>query len=278
MTTVQATAVSEGVAYHGSTYPLEAGWNTLSVPLALSDSADTLSEIAALGDFLVLSGADRNYDGGFYYDGTLWQPIIASTYEFQPGAAVYIKMVDAADIPILFSGVFSLPSVSLPAGWNLVGSMFGIEKTIDEWAASTAYSLGNEVVPTILNGFRYVVTTAGTSGGTEPISWPTTAGNTVVDGGTLTWTAVYGDVADYGIAATTGDSDGKKKVNVALASLGASASVVISPSMPGQTAVWATVASSDKKMFVGEGYWVFMVAPATYAGFEVTPIYWINLP
>lgn len=214
LTVVQATAVSEGVAYHGSTYPLQAGWNTLSVPLALSDSADTLSDIAALGDFLVLSGTSRNYDGGFYYDGTLWQPIIASTYEFQPGAAVYIKMVAAADIPILFSGVFSLPSVSLPAGWNLVGSTFGIDK----------------------------------SGSPD---------------------------GDYGIAGTS-QTDGQKVVNVALASLGTDASVVISPSMPGQTAAWATVATDGTtKMIVGEGYWVFMTSSATLAGFQVTPIYWI---
>ncbi len=223
LTVAQATAVSDGIAYHGSTMPLEEGWNTLSVPLALSDSADTLSDIAALGDFLVLSGTDRNYDGGYYYDAvnTLWLPI-TGTYEFQPGAAVYIKMVAAADIPILFSGVFSLPSMSLPAGWNLVGSAFGIDKD------------------------------SNTGEG------------------------------DYGIAQPTGtgtpdDAEAYKTVAVALASLGTDASVVISPSMPGQFAAWA-VTDGSENMIVGEGYWVFMTASATLAGFEVTPIYWIDLP
>jgi len=215
LTRVQATAVSDGIAYHGSTYPLEAGWNTLSVPLALDDGADTLTDIVALGDFFVTSGTDQNYLGGYYYDAvnTLWVPI-PGTYEFAPCTAVYVKMKADASFPVLYSGVFSLPSLSLPAGWNLIGSAFGIDKAAD---------------------------------------------------------------ADYGIAAT-GSTDGEKAVSIALASLGANASVVVSPSMPGQTAAWATVAIESDLMQVGEGYWVFMTAPATYAGFEVTPIYKIFLP
>ena len=47
--------------------------------------------------------------------------------------------------------------------------------------------------------------------------------------------------------------------------------------MPGQTAAWADTTGGEQ-MQVGEGYWVFMTAPATLAGFEVTPIYWIDLP
>jgi hypothetical protein len=54
------------------------------------------------------------------------------------------------------------------------------------WAASTAYALGDYVVPTTSNGFYYECTTAGTSGTTEP-TWPTTAGATVTDG-TVVWT------------------------------------------------------------------------------------------
>ncbi|MGA9349131.1 MAG: hypothetical protein WBW48_10045 [Anaerolineae bacterium] len=211
LTRVQATAVSDGIAYHGDTYPLEAGWNTLSVPLALDDSADTMNDIVALGSFFVTSGPTQNYLAGYYYDAAsgLWQ-VLSGTYEFAPCNAVYVKMGAAANFPILYSGVFSLPSVSLPAGWNLVGSAFGIDKT-------------------------------------------------------------PGD--DYGIAAT-GDPDGLKAVNVALNSIAASGSVVLSPSMPGQTAVWGTtIAAGGELMIVGEGYWVFMTAPGTLAGFEVTPIY-----
>ncbi len=55
------------------------------------------------------------------------------------------------------------------------------------WAASTAYSLGAAVRPATRNGFCYEATVAGTSAASAP-TFPTTAGNTVVDGG-VTWTA-----------------------------------------------------------------------------------------
>lgn len=58
-----------------------------------------------------------------------------------------------------------------------------------DWAATTAYSLGDRVEPTTPNGLLYECTTAGTSGGSEP-TFPTGAiGDTVVDG-TVVWTYV----------------------------------------------------------------------------------------
>ena len=49
------------------------------------------------------------------------------------------------------------------------------------WVALTALSLTNYRAPTTPNGFAYEVTTAGTTGATEP-TWPTTIGATVTDG------------------------------------------------------------------------------------------------
>src|SRR5688572_29551914 len=57
------------------------------------------------------------------------------------------------------------------------------------WASATAYAVGDAVKPTTRNSYWYRCTVAGTSAGTEP-SWPTTLGNTVVDGGTLTWKCI----------------------------------------------------------------------------------------
>lgn len=54
------------------------------------------------------------------------------------------------------------------------------------WAASTAKSLTNYVIPLTSNGFRYECTTAGTTGTVEPI-WPRKVGDTVTDG-TAVWT------------------------------------------------------------------------------------------
>jgi hypothetical protein len=76
-----------------------------------------------------------------------------------------------------------------------------------KWTGTTVYGLGQQVVPTTLNGFVYEVTTAGTSGGGEP-TWPTTIGGTVVDG-TVTWTAVESDqnVANVYVQIAEGTTD-----------------------------------------------------------------------
>ncbi len=65
--------------------------------------------------------------------------------------------------------------------------VFFNDKNAPNWAASTAYTLGQIRSPLATgNGFFYEVTTAGTSAATEP-TWPTVVGNTVADG-TVTWT------------------------------------------------------------------------------------------
>lgn len=56
------------------------------------------------------------------------------------------------------------------------------------WAATTAYSVGDKCKPTTPNDYWYICTVAGTSGGTEP-TWPTTIGGTVVDG-SVTWECI----------------------------------------------------------------------------------------
>lgn len=55
---------------------------------------------------------------------------------------------------------------------------------VNLWAATTAYIVGDFVLPTI-GGLLFQATVAGTSGGSEP-TFPTTIGATVVDGG-VTW-------------------------------------------------------------------------------------------
>lgn len=55
------------------------------------------------------------------------------------------------------------------------------------WAATTATSVGDAIRPTTRNGYCYECTaSSGSTGAAEP-TWPTTPGNTVVDGG-VTWT------------------------------------------------------------------------------------------
>jgi hypothetical protein len=56
--------------------------------------------------------------------------------------------------------------------------------------------------------------------------------------------------------------------------------IIISPSVPGQYDIWSASVTSGfwqitntQEMATGDAYWVYMVNPATYAGFEITPFY-----
>ena len=73
-------------------------------------------------------------------------------------------------------------------------------------ANSTAYGVGQQVVPTTLNGFVYECTVAGTSNSSAP-TWPTTIGGTVTDG-TVTWRCEAADtiVSDLRIVLLPADT------------------------------------------------------------------------
>jgi hypothetical protein len=49
------------------------------------------------------------------------------------------------------------------------------------WVLSTAYAVGDVVTPTVPNGKRFTVVTAGTTSSSEP-TWPTVLGSQVTDG------------------------------------------------------------------------------------------------
>lgn len=68
--------------------------------------------------------------------------------------------------------------------WNFGDAKCGISTSVSAWAATTAYTVGDEVKPTAANAAGWFrVTVAGTSAGSEP-SWP--GSGTIVDG-TVTW-------------------------------------------------------------------------------------------
>lgn len=74
-----------------------------------------------------------------------------------------------------------------PVWWDGSGNFEYLVDQNDQWQATTAYVLGDIVVPTTRDGNFYECTTAGTSGGSDP-TWNTTLGTTTSDG-TVTWTA-----------------------------------------------------------------------------------------
>ena len=69
-----------------------------------------------------------------------------------------------------------------------ITDVLAAESDASDWLATTAYVLGDWVVPTARNGFIFKCTTAGTSDSSEPSPWPTTAGDTEADA-TVVWTA-----------------------------------------------------------------------------------------
>jgi hypothetical protein len=104
----KADVVSDNVSYQTSTMKLVSGWNTLSTPVKLIDSANSLDELIPSGMTI-----------GYYYDGG-WQQITTG-YTLSPCDAVYVKMSDATYVQIKFdAAAFSTPSKDLAAGWNLI--------------------------------------------------------------------------------------------------------------------------------------------------------------
>jgi hypothetical protein len=67
-----------------------------------------------------------------------------------------------------------------------------------QWAASTAFVVGDIVRPTTGNGHLYMCIVAGTSGGSAP-TWPTVARQTVADN-TVTWAEIGGGINQFDAA------------------------------------------------------------------------------
>lgn len=88
--------------------------------------------------------------------------------------------------------------------WGTITHFALVDKPFpNDWAASTAYSIGNFVKPINENGYHYECTTGGTSGSSEP-TWPTTPGQTVNDGSAV-WTCRKhaGNLLVYGALSTS---------------------------------------------------------------------------
>jgi len=78
-------------------------------------------------------------------------------------------------------------------------------KVTEAWQASTAYVLGDRVVPSSPAGYHYLCTGAGTSGESEP-SWDTTEGDPTIDN-EVEWTTIV-DVGFNEVAAGDGYTAG----------------------------------------------------------------------
>jgi hypothetical protein len=120
------------------------------------------------------------------------------------------------------------------------------------WAATTAYSLNDYRKPTAVNvnGHFYIVTTAGTSGGSEP-TWPTAHNSTVVDG-TVTWTEVGQSVAvelGFGQQASIRNARLENAI-VALKNTGNSNCLIDSTRLVGESTAYVNLATSNSELIM----------------------------
>ena len=133
--------VNDNVSYQTSTMQLVAGWNTLSTPVKLISTADSIDELIPAGMTI-----------GYYYDGG-WQQITTGKV-LNTCDAVYVRMSTAKYVQFKFdTGAFSTPSKDLAAGWNLVGLAYlsSAGKIADDAVASVAKTAAN------LPGYAQVV-------------------------------------------------------------------------------------------------------------------------
>ena len=110
----------------------------------------------------------------------------------------YLRFIESRVTNANFAIVsLPLPGAALPPQYNTTGEEVirvamsfatNSQDVYAVWPASTLLVLNDIYLPTIPNGHKYQVTTAGTTGATEP-TWPLTAGGTVASG-----TAVFTEI------------------------------------------------------------------------------------
>lgn len=97
-------------------------------------------------------------------------------------------MSDAADRAAARAELVSLvqpdssPALTSEGDGSDIDTILDRHRRATTWAAETAYTVGDVVLPTVRNGRRYVCVRGGTSGGDEPAFWPTRQGARLTDG------------------------------------------------------------------------------------------------
>ena len=139
----------------------------------------------------------------FYSTTSRWMPMVFDTGAALPSSVQSVALyadVDPGTATFLLDNIIACKASSSADSLthrSLIGKVHNLP-----WAASTAYSLNDRRRPTQTNrnGFQYKVTTAGTSGSSEP-TWPAAWGKTVTDG-SVVWTCVANELEDSWFAIT----------------------------------------------------------------------------
>lgn len=120
-----------------------------------------------------------------------WAGYVRSALGVQRLGRVYVNpdetiVSDGQTVARIFSGNLRIFEAAIAATTKAIDDCISDTGLRAKWVGLTAYELDIIRRPTAYNGRVYVVTTAGTSGASEP-SWNTTLGAPTTDG-TVTWT------------------------------------------------------------------------------------------
>jgi hypothetical protein len=162
-----ADVIADNAAYYTRAVSLSVGWSTLSTPIILDASGDTVDEVVDSAKITIAYWYDTS---DVDTDGTYWEQITTG-YELEPCDAIYIKM-NATDSVILKYNATdtSTPTRELYAGWNLIGLANLETKHVDDAVQSVANT------PTNLPGYSQVVSPSMNSS-----SWTYSSGQSYTD-------------------------------------------------------------------------------------------------
>jgi len=103
------------------------------------------------------------------------------------------SIAEQTDMQTLYQSMMDKSKTDLEARLTTIK----VPAKVNVWQSSFGYVTGDIVQPTVVNGFVYICTVAGTSDGSQPV-WPLIVGNTVIDSG-VTWECHnYVDAIYYG--------------------------------------------------------------------------------
>jgi parallel beta-helix repeat protein len=144
----KADVIADNAAYYSRAISLSVGWNTLSTPIILDASCDTINEAVDSAKMTIAYWYDTNDADS---DGTYWEQVTTG-YELEPCDAIYIKMNAAATIVLKYNATdLSTPTKALYDGWNLIGLANLESKHVDDAVQSVANT------PTNLPGYSQVI-------------------------------------------------------------------------------------------------------------------------
>jgi len=163
----KADVIADNAAYYSRAISLSVGWNTLSTPIILDASTDTVDEVVDQAKMTIAYWYDTNDADA---DGNYWEQVTTG-YKLEPCDAIYIEMNTAATVVLKYNATdLSTPIKNLYTGWNLMGLANLETKHVDDAVQSVANTSTN------LPGYSQVVSPSMNSS-----SWTYSSGQSYTD-------------------------------------------------------------------------------------------------